>query len=405
MQKITVCDILRDYGSQYIQSNNIKGQQKGIINLLSICQTSVMGTHYRCCDNCSHIDKVNNSCRNRHCPNCQNKDREEWLDKRMRELLGVGYYHLVFTIPHELVGLCFQNKKVMYDILFKASSQTVLELSKDVKHLGADTGLITVLHTWSQNLLEHPHLHCIMPAGGLSFDKTHWIHTTKKNDFFIYYEIISNKFRGKFLDLLKIAHKNSELSLKGKAKNICGKNSFKALTRSLYKKGWVVNIQKPFAHPEKVLEYLSRYVFRIAISDKRIERVENGMVYFSMKDNKQKGIFRRVKLTVNEFIRRFLLHLLPKSFFKVRYYGIFANVHRKANIAKAKEYLLQEQQEQKLEAIEDGIQTWEKHDTVWVEIMQQVKIAISCNCPICKKGRMRFFGIVMEHALVPVSLE
>lgn len=405
MQKITVCDILRDYGSQYIQSNNIKGQQKGIIKLLSICQTSAMGTHYRCCDNCSYIDKVNNSCRNRHCPNCQNKDREEWLEKRMQDLLPVGYYHLVFTIPHELVGLCLQNKKVMYDILFKASSQTVLELSRDVQHLGADTGLITVLHTWSQNLLEHPHLHCIMPAGGLSFDKTHWVHTTKKNDFFIYYEIISNKFRGKFLDLLQIAHKNGELSLKGRAKNICGKNGFKALIRSLYKKCWVVNIQKPFAHPEKVLEYLSRYVFRIAISDKRIERVENGIVYFSMKDNKQKGIFRRIKLTINEFIRRFLLHLLPKGFFKVRYYGIFANVHRKANIAKSKEYLLQEQQEQKLEAIEDGIQTWEKHDTVWAEIMQQVRIAISCNCPVCKKGRMRFFGTVMEHTVVPVPLE
>ncbi len=405
MQKITVCDILRDYGSQYIQSNNIKGQQKGIINLLSICQTSAMGTHYRRCDNCSHIDKVNNSCRNRHCPNCQNKDREEWLDKRMQELLEVGYYHLVFTIPHELVGLCLQNKKVMYDILFKASSQTVLELSRDVKHLGADTGLITVLHTWSQNLLEHPHLHCIMPAGGLSFDKTHWVHTTKKNDFFIYYKIISKKFRGKFLDLLKISHKNGEFSLKGRAKNICGKKGFKTLISSLYKKGWVVNIQKPFAHPEKVLEYLSRYVFRIAISDKRIEKVENGIVYFSMKDNKQKGIFRRIKLTINEFIRRFLLHLLPKGFFKVRYYGIFANVHRKINIAKAKEYLLQEQQYQKPEAIEDGMQTWEKHDTVWAEIMQQVKTAISYNCPVCKKGRMRFFGIVMDHAVVPVPLE
>ena len=177
------------------------------------------------------------------------------------------------------------------------------------------------------------------------------------------------------------------------------------MTKSLYKKGWVVNIQKPFAHPEKVLEYLSRYVFRIAISDKRIEKVENGMVYFSMKDNKQKGIFRRIKLTINEFIRRFLLHLLPKGFFKVRYYGIFANVHRKTNITKAKEYLLQEQQEQKLEAIEDGMQTWEKHDTVWAEIMQQVKTAISCNCPVCKKGCMRFFGIVMDHAVVPAPLE
>ena len=404
MQKITVCDILRDYGSQYIQSNNIKGQQKGIIKLLSNCQTSAMGAHYRRCDNCSHIDKVNNSCRNRHCPNCQNKDRQQWLDKRMQELLDVGYYHLVFTIPHELNSLCLHNKKVMYDILFKASSQTILELSKDVKHLGADTGLITVLHTWDQNLKEHPHLHCIMPAGGLSFDKTHWVHTPKSNNFFIYYEIISKKFRGKFLDLLKIAHKNGNLSFKGRVKDICGNTSFKTFTKSLYKKGWVVNIQKPFAHPEKVLEYLSRYVFRIAISDKRIEKIENGIVYFSMKDNKQKGIFRRIKLTVNEFIRRFLLHLLPKGFFKVRYYGIFANVHRKSNIEKAKAYLFQEQQEQKLEDIEDGIQTWEKRDTVWVEIMDQVKTAISCNCPVCKKGRMCFYMPVINTVYI-VPLE
>jgi len=405
MQRITVCDILRDYGSQYIQSNNIKGQQKGIINLLSICQTSDMGTHYRCCDNCSHIDKVNNSCRNRHCPNCQNKDREQWLEKRMQELLPVGYYHLVFTIPHELNALCLQNKKAMYNILFKASSQTLLELSKDIKHLGADTGLIAVLHTWGQNLLEHPHLHCIMPAGGLSFDKTHWVHTPKKDDFFIYYKIISKKFRGKFLGLLQIAHKNGELSFKGKAKSIRGNNGFKALVASLYKKGWVVNIQKPFAHPEKVLEYLSRYVFRIAISDKRIEKVDDGMVCFSIKDNKQNGVFRRMKLTVDEFIRRFLLHLLPKGFFKVRYYGMFANVHRKANIAKAKEYLLQEQQEQRLEAIEDGRQTWQKHDTIWAEIMQHIKTASSYNCPICKKGHMHFMGIPGSPVVVPIPLE
>jgi hypothetical protein len=404
MQKITVCDILRDYGSQYIQTNNIKGQQKGLIKLLSNCQTSSMGTHYRRCDNCLHIDKVNNSCRNRHCPNCQNKDRQEWLDKRMQELLDVGYYHLVFTIPHELNALCLHNKKVMYDILFKASSQTILELSKDVTHLGADTGLITVLHTWGQNLKEHPHLHCIMPAGGLSFDKTHWVHTPRKNNFFIYYEIISKKFRGKFLDLLQIAHKNGNLSIKGIAKDICGKTSFKTLTRSLYKKGWVVNIQKPFAHPEKVLEYLSRYVFRIAISDKRIERIENGLVYFSIKDNKQKGIFRTIKLTINEFIRRFLLHLLPKGFFKVRYYGIFANVHRTSNIAKAKAYLFQEHQDQKLEAKEDGIQTWEKRDTIWVEIMDQVKTAINCNCPVCKKGRMCFYmPVINTVTIVPLE--
>ena len=351
MQKITVGDIFQEYGGRYISENNIKGQQKGIINLLSSCHTASLGSHYRICNNCGHIDKVYNSCRNRHCPNCQQKDKESWLKKRMEELLPVGYYHFVFTIPHTLNELCFQNKKVMFDILFKAASQTLLELSKDTGHLGAETGLITVLHTWGQNMMQHPHLHCIMPAGGLSFDKTHWVHPTKKDGFFIYYKVLSKKFRGKFLDMLKTAYKEGKLSFRGKTETISSKKAFDAYLRQHYQKAWVVNIQKPFAHPQKVLEYLSRYIFRIAISDRRIEKVENGKVYFTIKDYKQKGIFRRIHLDVNEFIRRFLMHLLPKGFFKVRYYGIFANVHRKTNIAIAKAFLLEEQQEVKREAI------------------------------------------------------
>jgi len=247
MLKLTVCDILRDYGQGYLRENKIKGQQKGIVNLLSICQSSALGSHYRNCDQCAHTDKAYNSCRNRHCPNCQNKDREKWLDNRMSELLPVGYYHLVFTIPHELNALCLQNKGVLYGILFKAASQTVLELCQDVKHLGADTGLITILHTWGQNMMEHPHLHCIMPAGGLSFDKTHWVHTPKADDFFIYYKIISRKFRGKFLDLLTKAYLGNELLFSGKTIPLKAKKNFTALVSQLYAKEWVVNIQKPFA--------------------------------------------------------------------------------------------------------------------------------------------------------------
>ena len=394
MQKITVCDILKTHGKKYIHDFNIKGQQKGIINLLSSCRTAALGTHFRRCDHCSYIDKANNSCRNRHCPNCQNKDREQWLDKRMKELLPVGYYHLVFTLPHQLNGLCLQNKKVMYNILFKAASQTILELSKDTKHLGADTGLITILHTWGQNMMEHPHLHCIMPAGGLSFDKSHWVHTQKSKDFFIHYKVISRKFKGKFLDLLQSAYNNNEFSFKGKLKIISGKNNFKILLSLLYKKNWVVNIQKPFAHPEKVLEYLSRYVFRIAISDRRIEKLENGMVYFSMKDYKNNGIFRKMKLEINEFIRRFLLHILPEGFFKVSYYGISDNGFRKKNIAKAKELLSEEKQLKQQEDIEDGKQVWEKQDTVWNKIIDDIKNFVKPNCPVCKKGQMCFAGLV-----------
>jgi hypothetical protein len=396
MKNITVCDILREFGGCYIQSHKLKGQQKGIINLLSACKTNGLGSHFRQCDQCAHSDKTYNSCRNRNCPNCQQKDREEWLEKRMEELLSVGYYHLVFTIPHQLNSLCLQNKKEMYGILFKAASQTILELSKDTKHLGADTGLITVLHTWGQNMVEHPHLHCIMPAGGLSFDRSHWVHTQKSKDFFIHYKVLFSKFRGKFLDLLQKSYDKSALSFKAALLPMAGKKNFKALISSLYKKAWVVNIQKPFAHPQKVLEYLSRYVFRIAISDRRIEKVENGMVYFTMKDYKRNGVFRKMRLELDEFIRRFLLHVLPKGFFKVRYYGIFANTHRKENVAKAKAFLCEEKSEQDREDLEDGNRIWEKQDTIWTKIMDDIKHHSKLNCPVCKKGRMRFAGIVPE---------
>ena len=394
MSKISVCDILREYGGKYITENKLKGQQKGIINLLSSCHTQAMGSHFRECGHCLYRDKVYNSCRNRHCPNCQSKDREEWLDKRMQELLPVGYYHLVFTIPQQLNQLCLQNKKVMYGILFKAASQTILELSRDVKHLGADTGLITVLHSWGQNMMEHPHLHCIMPAGGLSFDKTHWVHTGKSNDFFIYFKVLSKKFRGKFLDLLQKSYTKGELSFKGKLNAIAGKGNFGKLVSGLYKKAWVVNIQKPFAHPEKVLEYLSRYVFRIAISDRRIDKVENGEVHFSVKDYKLNGIFRKMKLSVDEFIRRFLLHVLPQGFFKVRYYGIFANTCRKANIEKAKGFLSEEKEEQRQEDIELVIPYTIFANPFSVGIKLMCK---SCFCPDGKgisgrMGKIRILG-------------
>ncbi len=405
MQKITVCDLLREYGGEYIHKNKIRGQQKGIINLLSSCKTGALGSHFRQCDQCSHVDKAYNSCRNRHCPNCQHKDREEWLNKRMQELLPVGYYHFVFTVPHQLNQLIGQNKKQVYDILFKAASQTVLELSRDTKHLGAETGLITVLHTWGQNMREHPHLHCIMPAGGLSFDKTHWVHTRNSKDFFIHYKVLSKKFRGKFLDLLKTAYNKGELSFKGKLQSIGAKKKFMALHNTLYKKQWVVNIQKPFAHAEKVLEYLSRYVFRIAISDRRIVKVENGVVHFMVKDYSRNGIFRKQKLDIDEFIRRFLLHILPEGFFKVRYYGIFANTCRKNNIARVKQLLTTEKEEQGKEDIEDGKQVWENQDTIWIKIMGDIKQHLKLNCPVCKKGTMQFAGTVSEVPVHFVALE
>ena len=398
--QISICDILDKYGDAYITKNRIRGEQKGLIHLLSACRTIGLGSHFERCNNCSYMGKSHNSCRNRHCPTCQQKDKLEWLDKRMKELLPVGYYHLVFTIPHELNPLCLANKKVMYGLLFKAASQTLLELSKDTKHLGADTGLITVLHTWGQNMMEHPHLHCIMPSGGLSFDKEHWVHPNKKKKFFIHVKVLSAKFRGKFLALLKEAYDKGELEFKGKLASISGKVQFRDFTYLLSQKDWVVNIQAPFGSPEKILEYLSRYVFRIAITDRRIIEVKDGKVHFSWKDYRT-GSFREMKLDIDEFIRRFLLHILPKGFFKVRYYGIFSSRSRKQNIETAKVLLEQEAQGQNEEAIEDGKQPWEKQDTVWGEILECIRNYKQPNCPQCKKGRLHFAGIVHEEQYHP----
>jgi hypothetical protein len=395
-EQITIADILNEYGGSYITRNKIRGQQKGLIHLLSACHTSLLGSHFEKCDLCNYLGKAYNSCRNRHCPSCQQKDKLKWLDKRMQELLPVGYYHLVFTIPHELNPLCLNNKKVMYDILFKAASQTLLELSRDTKHLGADIGLITILHTWGQNMMEHPHLHCIMPAGGLSFDQQHWVHTRKKDDFFIYYKVLSEKFRGKFLDLLKQAYSKGELEFKGSLASIAGKGTFAGFTNKLYLIEWVVNIQKPLGKPGKILEYLSRYVFRIAITDRRIIEVKNGKVLFSWKDYRT-GLFRRMGLDTDEFIRRFLLHVLPQGFFKVRYYGIFSSRYRKQNIELAREHLTQEQDDAKQEALEDGKQTWEKQHTVWNEILQIIRNYREPNCPHCHKGRLHFAGLVPRN--------
>lgn len=391
-EPITLGSLLREYGGNYISQNRLPEDHRSLIQLLSACRTSGLGSHFERCDQCSYTAKSYNSCRNRHCPTCQQKEKLQWMDDRMKELLPVGYYHLVFTLPHELGPLCLQNKQALYGILFKAVSETILELTRDVKHLGAETGLICVLHTWGQNMKEHPHLHCIMPAGGLSFDRGHWVHIPDKNNFFISGKVLAKKFRGKFLDMLKQTKEQEGLDFHGKLAGIKGPVQFNRFLTPLYVKEWVVNVQKPMGNPEKILEYLSRYVFRIAITDRRIQEVRNGKVHFTWKDYRT-GRFRGMKLDSDEFIRRFLLHVLPKGFFKVRYYGIFSSRYRKQNIETAKLLLEQEAGARKEESLEDGLRFLEKQDTVWDEILGLIKNHRQPNCPVCKRGRLRYAGM------------
>jgi hypothetical protein len=395
-QHITIGDIFREHGPGFIHQNNITGREKGIINLLAMCRTGGLGSHFMQCSHCLHLEKSHNSCRNRHCPVCQQKDKQQWLEKRMEELLPVGYYHLVFTIPHQLNLLCLQNKKILYDILFKAASQTVLELANDNRHMGANTGLVTVLHTWGQNMMEHPHLHCIMPTGGFAPGHGHWVHAGKKGNFFVHYKVLSRKFRGKFLDLLQQAFDKGLLSFKGNLSPLAGKRNFSWLLSKLYKMEWIVNIQRPLGNPGKILEYLSRYVFRVAIANSRIIGVQNGKVSFWWKDSRTK-LYRKMKLEINEFVRRFLLHLLPDGFFKVRYYGIFSSRYRKQNIQTAKSLLDEEKTLETQQAIEDKGYSRPKQNAIWEEIFKIISAYKQPNCPRCKKGRMVFAGIVHDQ--------
>lgn len=287
------------------------------MNAIESCRTSNLGGHIDVCDSCGHERISYNSCRNRHCPKCQGLAKEQWLLERKRDLLNIGYFHVVFTVPDSLNPLALQNQKIFYSLLFKAASETLAELSRDHKYLGAEIGIISVLHTWGQNLMDHPHVHCIVPGGGLSFDGTRFLRSREK--FFIPVKVLSRKYRGKFLAFLKEAFQDGELRFCGKLEPLSGKLKFQSLINALYQKEWVVYCKKPFKSPWHVLRYLGRYTHRVAISNQKIVSLQDGRVTFSWRDYKDENKTKLMTLEASEFIRRFLLHVLPDRFVKIRH--------------------------------------------------------------------------------------
>jgi hypothetical protein len=291
---------------------------------IEVCRTSALGGHVDECTQCGHTRISYNSCRNRHCPKCQTLAKEKWLEDRKRDLLPVSYFHIVFTVPEELNFLTLTNQKVLYSIFFKASSETLLELSREPKYLGADIGFTTILHTWGQNLMNHPHVHCVVPSGGLSLDGTRWIGS--KKDFFIPVKVLSKKFRGKFLYYLKKEYYcGHQLKFIGEIENLRFKDVFQCFVDELYKKEWVVYCKPPFGSAEHVLEYLGRYTHKVAISNNRIIAIENGFIVFKWRDYSDNNKEKYMTVTSEEFIRRFLMHVLPQKFVKIRHYGILSN--------------------------------------------------------------------------------
>jgi hypothetical protein len=292
------------------------------------CRTAALGAHLDRCCHCGHEATSFNSCRSRYCPKCQTNARNKWLAERDKELLPVKYVHVVFTIPHQLSWLALQNKKVVYDLLFRASAATLLEIAADPKHLGAEIGFLSVLHTWGQNLQHHPHVHCVLPAGGLSPDHTQWVHP--RYPFFLPVKVLSRVFRGKFIAGLKLAFCQHKLVFPGSLKPLTETKAFHAFLRPLFRQDWVVYSKRPFGGPEHVLQYLARYTHRVAISNHRIVNVADGKVTFRWKDYAHKGKQKLMTVTAEEFLRRFLLHTLPRGFVRIRFCGFLANRRRGA---------------------------------------------------------------------------
>ncbi len=338
---LEVADIFHAHGPAWrlAQAGHLSLGQLKVMSAIETCRTAELGGHVDRCEDCDHLQIAYNSCRNRHCPKCQGAAAQRWLEARQAELLPLAYYHVVFTLPAEIGDIAFQNKAVVYDILFKATSETLLAIAADPKHLGARIGLTAVLHTWGSALTHHPHLHCIVPGGGLSPDGQRWI--TCRPRFFLPVRVLSRLFRRLFLDRLAAAHAERRLAFFGALAGLADRAAFAARLAPLRRAEWVVYAKRPFAGPEAVLAYLARYTHRVAISSSRLVSLDDRGVTFRWKDYRQDGEARQKLMTLapGEFIRRFLIHVLPTGFHRIRHYGLFANTARAANLAKARALL------------------------------------------------------------------
>lgn len=371
---IEVQDIFRQFTPTYLQSHRLPLQHLKVASAISFCRTSKLCAHTDRCDECGHIRISYNSCRNRHCPKCQSLAREQWISDRQQDLMPVPYFHVVFTLPESLNPLVLRNQKLLYDLLFQCVSETLLELAANKKYLGAQIGFTSILHTWGQNLMDHPHIHCIVPGGGLSFDGLSWINSRKK--FFIPVKVLSKKFRGKFLYYLKQLYAAGLLGFHGKIAVLAGEDAFMALISRLYEKDWVVYCKKPFKSPHRVLEYLGRYTHRVAISNNRLVKVVDGKVTFRWRDYRDKSKQKLMTLECNEFIRRFLMHVLPYRFVKIRHFGILSNRNRQGKLFKCKMLT-----GASLSSIPKKLTT--------VELLLKLTGRDVTLCPCCQKGHMK----------------
>ncbi len=371
---LEVADVFRSLGPEFLETEGrtLSPEQRRVVRDLLLCRTAALGGHVERCDHCGHQEVAYNSCRNRHCPKCQAAARAEWMKERAAELLPVEYFHVVFTLPQQVGPLALQNKRVIYGLLFRAASETLLQIAADPKHLGAEIGFLAVLHTWGQNLSHHPHIHCVIPGGGPSTDSSRWV--SCREGFFLPVQVLSRLFRGKFIAYLREAFAQDELCFHGELMFLSEADHFACWLSQLGKQEWVVYAKRPFGGAEQVLKYLARYTHRVAISNQRLVAFKDGQVTFRWKDYAHGNAQKQTTLSAVEFTRRFLLHVLPRGFVRIRHYGFLANRLRQEKLALCKRLLGENHNRQTLPGSPDES-----------ELDQRQKPEI---CRVCQSGRM-----------------
>jgi hypothetical protein len=337
--KFEVADVFRRYGSAYRQQHagSLSRGQRRVMSAIELCRTATLGGHLEQCDSCGHQRPAYHSCRNRHCPKCQSLARAQWLQDRQAELLPTEYFHVVFTLPQEIAAIAYQNKEVVYGILFRAVAETLRTIAADPKHLGAEIGFLAILHSWGQNLLFHPHLHCVVPGGGISADGQRWI--ACRPGFFLPVRVLSCLFRRLFLEHLQTAFDQGKLQFFSSLERLRDRKTFLQYLAPFRRTKWVVYGKRPFGGPEQVLNYLGRYTHRVAISNNRLLDIDHGQVSFHWKDYRHGDQQKTMMLQADEFIRRFLLHVLPDGFQRIRYYGFLGHRYCQAKLALCRQLL------------------------------------------------------------------
>jgi hypothetical protein len=385
---LEVADIFRRHGSAFLGGHPTTRPQRRVIRAIEQCRTASLGGHRYECATCAHQVVVYNSCRNRHCPKCQSLAKAKWLEAREAELLPVKYFHVVFTVPDCLAVMALQNARVFYGLMFQAVSHTLLKIAADPRRLGAAIGFFAVLHTWGQTLQLHPHLHCVVPGGGLSAGKKQW-QACRGRKFFLPVKVLSRVFRGAFIDFLKQAYGKGELEFHGELERLRNPREFTKLVAKSCRTDWVVYAKQPFGGPRQVLNYLGRYTHRVAISNQRLLKLEAGKVTFNWRDYRDGNQTKEMTLAAEEFLRRFLLHVLPDGFQRIRYFGLMANRSRAQNLILCQQLL--------------GVEKVEKADIAsqsWKARYEQLTGKDVSLCPACGQGRL-----VQTETLAPSQID